>query len=151
MPRCEVRDLIDAYAARRLVRDMARAAGFDRAGTQELEIVVSELASNIVKYGTSGSLDITTIDDPGFGPGLAIVAEDRGPPFHDLELALKDGYDDRGPIDPLLLMKRRGLGAGLGAVLRLTDAFLVEQDAAQEKRIRVRRYLRRPKKARRSP
>jgi hypothetical protein len=48
-------------------------------------------------------------------------------------------------------MKRRGLGAGLGAVLRLTDAFLVEQDAAQEKRIRVRRYLRRPKKARRSP
>jgi len=148
MPRCDVRDPIDAYVARRMVRDEARRVGFDRTSSQELEIVVSELASNIVKYGTSGSLEIEPIDDPEYGRGLAIVAEDAGPPFRNLDLAMRDGYDDSGPIDPSLLLRRRGIGAGLGAVLRLTDSFVVEQDPAQHKRIRVRRYLKRPKRPR---
>jgi len=149
MPRCAVRDLIDAYAARRAVREVARQVGFDRSGCQELEIVVSELCSNIVKYGTSGSVEIEALADPALGAGVSIVAEDIGPPFRNLELALRDGYDDNGPIDPLKLLQRRGLGAGLGAVLRLTDSFTLEQDEPQRKRIFVRRYLKRPKPARR--
>ena len=32
-----------------------------------------------------------------------------------------DGYDDQGPIDPALILRRGGLGTGLGAVARLAD------------------------------
>jgi anti-sigma regulatory factor (Ser/Thr protein kinase) len=146
MPRCEVRDLIDAYGARRLLREVARQIGFDKSACQELEIVVSELCSNIVKYGTSGSIELEAVRDPQAGVGIAIVAADTGPPFRNLELALRDGYDDTGPIDPLVLLKRRGLGAGLGAVLRLTDTFQVDQEEPGGKRICVRRYVKRPRK-----
>jgi anti-sigma regulatory factor (Ser/Thr protein kinase) len=151
MRRIEIRDSIDVYAARRLVRELAREVGFDRAGCQELEIVVSELVSNIVKYGTSGSVEVDALSGDQPGAGVSIVAEDIGPPFRNLELALLDGYDDRGPIDPLLLLKRRGIGMGLGAVLRLTDAFGVDQTPGQPKRISVRRYVVRPRKPRAAP
>ena len=36
-------------------------------------------------------------------------------------MAMTDGYDDRGPIDPALILRRGGLGTGLGAVARLAD------------------------------
>ncbi len=32
-----------------------------------------------------------------------------------------DGNDDQGPIDPALLLRRGGLGTGLGAVARFAD------------------------------
>lgn len=151
MPRTEIRDSIDTYAARRLVKDLAKQIGFARTACQELEIVVSELVSNIVKYGTSGSIEVDQIITPEQGAGLSIVAEDMGPPFRNLELALLDGHDDRGPIDPLHLLKRNGIGMGLGAVLRLTDSFRVDQSPGLPKRIFVVRYVVRPRKASRTP
>jgi hypothetical protein len=36
-------------------------------------------------------------------------------------MAMTDGYDDQGPIDPALILGRKGIGTGLGAVLRLAD------------------------------
>jgi hypothetical protein len=59
-------------------------------------------------------------------------------------MALQDGCDDRGPIDPAHLLKRGGLGIGLGAVVRLMDSLQVEQDK-DGKQIRAVRYLRRPR------
>jgi anti-sigma regulatory factor (Ser/Thr protein kinase) len=52
-------------------------------------------------------------------------SRDEGPAFHDLQLALRDGFNDRGPIDSGTLLKRGGFGAGLGAVVRMTDSFRV--------------------------
>jgi serine/threonine-protein kinase RsbT len=138
-----VREHVDAYAARRAVRTLGKQLGFSRTGSQELEIVVSELCSNIVKYGVRGSLQLSRCADATGRAGLEIVAHDVGPPFHDLELALQDGYDDRGPIDPGTLLTRRGLGTGLGAVLRLSDSLEVLPEPGG-KRIVVRRFLVRP-------
>jgi len=140
----EVREHVDAYAARRGVRTLAQEIGFGKIAVQELEIVVSELCSNIVKYGIHGTIGLARIRDATFGPGLAMDARDFGPPFHDLTLALKDGCNDRGPIDPGTLMKRRGLGTGLGAVVRLTDSLDVTAEPGG-KLIRVQRYLHRPR------
>lgn len=140
----EIREAIDLYAARQAVRDIGARIGFSRNDCHELAIVVSELASNIVKYGVRGSISIEGHQDAVRGPGLLLTARDHGPQFHDLKLALQDGYDDRGPIDPATLLKRGGLGTGLGAIIRLSDSFDVEQ-LAIGKAIRVVRYRSRPK------
>ena len=37
--------------------------------------------------------------------------------------------DDRGPIDPAGILRRRGLGTGLGAVARLADRVDYREEA----------------------
>lgn len=98
--------------ARRLARKYGLAAR--RAG--ELAIVVAELASNIVKHGIRGEIAIAHDSDE-----IRVDARDVGPPIRDLKTAMLDGHDDQGPIDPALLLRRGGLGTGLGAVTRLAD------------------------------
>jgi anti-sigma regulatory factor (Ser/Thr protein kinase) len=122
---------------------LAAEIGFPRRERAELLIVVSELCSNIVKYGVRGSLDLEPYVDAEHGIGVAIVARDVGPAFRDFKLALQDGFDDSGPIDPGVLMKRGGLGIGLGAVRRLTDSLSIDYETTG-KSIRAVRYLRRP-------
>jgi anti-sigma regulatory factor (Ser/Thr protein kinase) len=143
MSRHTVREALDVYALREAVGKLALELGFQRRERAELLIVVSELCSNIVKYGVRGWLDLERHHDAVLGVGIAIAAHDVGPAFRDLEMALRDGCDDRGPIDPGVLMKRGGLGIGLGAVRRLTDVLTVDYEQ-EGKAIRVIRYLRRP-------
>jgi anti-sigma regulatory factor (Ser/Thr protein kinase) len=138
-----VRESLDVYAPREAVGALAVKLGFQRRERGELLIVVSELCTNIVKYGVRGSLDIEPHVDAVYGVGIAIVAHDVGPAFRDFKMALQDGCDDQGPIDPGVLMKRGGLGIGLGAVRRLTDSLSIEY-GSEGKAIRVVRYLRRP-------
>ena len=142
----DVRDAVDVYGPRRAVRDVCATLGFSSEHGHELAIVVSELTSNILKYGVRGSIRFEQVDSLEYGPGLLIVARDVGPPFRDLELALRDGYDDRGPIDPGTLLARAGIGAGLGAVVRLTDSFEVVALTPVGKEVRVVRYRKRPKR-----
>src|SRR5262249_6935142 len=80
-----------------------------------------------VKYGVQGEIGLA-FDTDGLGT-VRVAARDVGPPFRDLELALTDGCNDRGPIDPADILGRGGLGTGLGAVLRLADTFECRQDA----------------------
>lgn len=144
MPSYPIRAAIDVYGPRLAVDKLALKLGFPRNERQELAIVVSELSSNIVKYGIRGSIELETVDDPEHGVGIAIIARDEGPAFHDFWMATQDGCDDRGPIDPAQLLHRNGLGIGLGAVLRLTDSLDVQQ-GANGKAIRAVRYLQRPR------
>lgn len=139
-----IKSALDVYGPRKTLELVCSELGFPRAARQELAIVVSELCSNIVKYGVRGTVDIDKISDPVHGAGVVIEARDVGPPFHDFEMALNDGCDDRGPIDPGTLMKRGGLGIGLGAVVRLTDSVELTQSPSG-KTLRVCRYVRRPR------
>jgi anti-sigma regulatory factor (Ser/Thr protein kinase) len=120
----------DVAIARNQAQRLARELGFGKRRGAEIAIVVSELASNIVKYGVRGEMAfiLETAADGCGGPGggrgvLTVVARDAGPPIRDLALALRDGCDDRGPIEPAILARRGGLGTGLGAVVRLADRF----------------------------
>lgn len=142
-----IRQHLDVYGPRRAVEVLGTELGFRRKDCQELAIVVSELCSNIIKYGIRGSVDIDPFSDTENGLGIIIVARDVGPPFQNFGIALQDGCDDSGPIDPAMLLKRGGLGIGLGAVVRLMDTLDLCQ-AASSKEIRTVRYLKRPLKPR---
>jgi anti-sigma regulatory factor (Ser/Thr protein kinase) len=144
--RYEIREAHDLYVPRHEIRELCAGLGFTSAAGTELAIVVSELTSNILKYGARGVLRFEPVDDSERGRGVVILAHDIGPPFRNLELALRDGYDDRGPIDPVTLLERGGLGAGLGAVIRLTDSFEVQPTAPAGKEVRVVRYRKRPRR-----
>ena len=143
MPRFAIRERLDVFEPRRLIRSAAAEVGFRHSCCLELAIVVSELVWNVVKYGIEGSIEFERLDDGESGPGLVIRATDIGPRFQNIELAVQDGYDDRGPIDPGSMLRRGGLGTGLGAVLRLSDSFAVDY-AIDSKTITVKRFVKRP-------
>jgi serine/threonine-protein kinase RsbT len=118
----------DVLVVGREARRLGLLFGLTKKRATELAIVVSELGSNIVKYGVRGELALSFETD---GEGdVRVAARDVGPPFRDLALAMTDGCDDRGPIDPAGILGRGGLGTGLGAVLRLADQFECRQDGA---------------------
>ena len=148
MPEYEVRVWIDVLAARTALKTLAGKLGFQPRETTELAIVASELGSNIIKYGRHGHLTFQPLQQFGaVCEGVRVVARDYGPPFHDLAIALQDGCDDRGPIDPIQLLHRKGIGGGLGAVLRMTHSFAV-QPLPDGKQIVVERYLKAPRGSR---
>jgi len=99
-------------------RRLAREFGLGSRRSEELAIVVSELASNIVKHGIRGEIVLTFDSSHG---EIIVEAWDAGPPIRDFQLAATDHYDDQGPIDPALILRRGGLGTGLGAVVRFAD------------------------------
>jgi anti-sigma regulatory factor (Ser/Thr protein kinase) len=117
----------DVLAVSREAQRLGLLFGFTKKRATELAIVVSELGTNIVKYGVHGEIGLS-FDTAGEGE-VRVAARDVGPPIRDLDLALKDGCNDRGPIDPADIMGRGGLGTGLGAVLRLAEHFECRQDA----------------------
>jgi anti-sigma regulatory factor (Ser/Thr protein kinase) len=141
MQQYQIREWLDVLAARRAARLLAREIGFLARETSELAIVASELGSNILKYGLHGSISLTAITRvEGAQAGISLVARDFGPQFHDLAIAMQDGCDDRGPLDPMHMLKRQGIGGGLGAVLRLTHSFKVNP-LVVGKEITVERFL----------
>jgi anti-sigma regulatory factor (Ser/Thr protein kinase) len=119
----------DVAITRHQARRLAREHGVEPRRAGEVAIVVSELASNIVKYGVRGEIALHVAAGRGGGMALTVVARDVGPPIHDLAVAMLDGHDDHGPIDPALLAQRGGLGTGLGAVARLADGLEVRQQS----------------------
>jgi anti-sigma regulatory factor (Ser/Thr protein kinase) len=147
MPKYDVRDWVDLHHVQKRTAEFAAALGFSKRECGELAIVASELTSNILKYGVRGSIEIDAVADAG-GSGVELIAHDCGPPFRNLETAKLDGHDDDGPIDPLDMLKRKGIGGGLGAVLRFTNSFRVEPEPGG-KRVHVVRYLSR--RSRRPP
>lgn len=134
--RIAITEPLDVFAARRAVVALAATAGFASGPRAELAIVASELATNILKYGVRGTITATVIDDER-GRGLELVALDQGPPLHDLAAALRDGWTDRGPVPP---GPQRSLGAGLGAIHRLSDVFEYHPGPPM-KRFRTIRYV----------
>jgi serine/threonine-protein kinase RsbT len=143
---CNVNDPSAVYAVRTIVRGFAPALGFSKEVIEELVVVVSELASNILKYGKRGRIELDAIDLPDEGyRGIVIMAEDETPPF-DLQGALRDGYDSAGQIDPARVFGRGGIGAGLGAVARFSDRLELVPLATGGKRIVARRSVSRPRR-----
>jgi anti-sigma regulatory factor (Ser/Thr protein kinase) len=103
----QLRDESGVGGARRAARAAALALGFGDVATEQVAIVASEAARNVVLHGGGGEVLVTPA--PG-GGSLDLLALDRGPGIADLGRALRDGYSTIGTA-----------GQGLGAISRIAS------------------------------
>ncbi len=141
-----MRSELDVFDARRAADRIARASGFSSADAGVLRLVVSELGYNIVRHAEHGQIGFSVFNDPQHGTAVQIDASDHGPPIPDLALAIRDGHDGRGPLDPARLLERQGIGSGLGAIVRLSHDFRYERTGTGNRFVVVR-YRRGPRAA----
>ncbi|MFK3980663.1 SpoIIE family protein phosphatase [Micromonospora sp. NPDC050397] len=96
-------------AARRAAELLARRLVLGGGRTDALAIVVTELATNLVKHAEAGRLLIRPVraDDVA---GVELLALDSGPGMADVTLSARDGHSTAGT-----------LGIGLGAIVRQSD------------------------------
>jgi anti-sigma regulatory factor (Ser/Thr protein kinase)/serine/threonine protein phosphatase PrpC len=95
--------------AAHLARSFAHSLGFGPAECEEIALVATELATNLVRHASGGTLTLSQIDALD-RVGIRIESEDFGPGIADVERALMDGFSTGG-----------SLGFGLGTVNRLMD------------------------------
>lgn len=106
-------------AARRQAVRLGRDAGLDRAACDRLALIVTEIATNLVRHAVEGELLVgrTAPHEP---PGCHVVGLDGGPGVPSVEKALEDGFTTA--------TRDRGIGGGLGAIRRMSDAFDIHTD-----------------------
>jgi len=82
---------------------------FDTQRVGEIDIVVSELTSNLIKYAGSGELlyRLVTEDE---NPLFELICLDNGPGIKNVSHSMKDGVSSRS-----------SLGQGIGSVMRLSN------------------------------
>jgi anti-sigma regulatory factor (Ser/Thr protein kinase) len=97
--------------ARRLSAEMAERARLRTADSGRVPLIVSELATNLLLHAHGGEI-LLRIVPVECGPGVEIIAVDRGPGIPDLRRCMTDGYSSVGTR-----------GCGLGAVRRLSTEF----------------------------
>jgi anti-sigma regulatory factor (Ser/Thr protein kinase) len=104
---------------------LAREAGFDKKDGWEFAIAASEAATNIIKHAERGVIVLR-----GGAGCLELEALDRGAGIDDVEAVLRDGRSgDHDPSGEIMVIHRRGLGLGLGAIQRLTDELSISPRA----------------------
>ncbi len=97
--------------ARRTARTRAEELGFDETRAEQVAIVVTEAATNILKHAGRGEILINSVfrENGRSGAGLEILALDRGTGIRNLDQCLEDGYSTANSP-----------GQGLGAIFRLS-------------------------------
>lgn len=120
---------IDIFKARRAGREMAREMGFHSRDYTSIEITISELATNIVKYAVEGIIRLEVIED-----GLQIVSEDWGKGIEDIARALQG----KGA-------SVSGLGIGLAGVKRLMDQLEIKSEIGRGTKIVARKWKKTPR------
>ena len=111
-----VQDASHVGQARRLVSALCLELDFDETRCAEAAIIVTELASNLIKHtgGVGGDLLLRPMPVRATAAvaGIEILCWDKGPGIADMAASLRDGYSTAGSA-----------GTGLGAVRRLSAAF----------------------------
>lgn len=120
----------DALAVKRSARELAAQIGFHNGEEEELLLVVSELASNLIKHSQGGRLTLTPVE-AAERRGLEIESTDQGPGISDPEAALQDGFSTAG-----------SLGYGLGTINRLTDEMEITSAPGAGTRVTCLRWVR---------
>ncbi|MFF4941641.1 ATP-binding protein [Streptomyces rubiginosohelvolus] len=98
-------------AARGAAATLARRIGLDGYRASEVALAVTEAATNLQRHARDGALLLRVLRTSDRA-GVEFLTVDTGPGMADVEAALADGTSSGGT-----------LGIGLGAVVRLADAF----------------------------
>lgn len=113
-----VEDSSQVGYARRTAQKLAEELSFNAIDAGRVALVVTELASNVLKHARNGELHVRTLSCAGSAVrGLEVIAVDKGPGF-DLQAGLEDGFSTRGTQ-----------GIGLGSIQRQADVFDVFTDS----------------------
>lgn len=107
-----VEDRSHVAIAKREIHSRVMQAGFPKSRVGEVDIVVSEITSNLIKYAGSGELLYRIVRCDQDNPALELLCIDNGPGMSDPSRMLKDGVSTGNT-----------LGQGLGAMQRLSDSF----------------------------
>ena len=86
---------------------------FNKNRIAEIDIIISELTSNLIKHAGSGEL-LCRLSDKEDGSMLEILTIDNGPGMADVHRMMKDGVSTSNT-----------LGQGLGAIQRLSTGFQI--------------------------
>ena len=106
-----VRDPSHSAEARRIVTQLVGNFGFDATDTGNLAIIVTELATNLLKHAGEGEILLRPVVR-GAAAGAELIALDRGPGIANLTQCFRDGYSTAGSC-----------GNGLSAIARLAGDF----------------------------
>jgi anti-sigma regulatory factor (Ser/Thr protein kinase)/serine/threonine protein phosphatase PrpC len=120
----------DVSVTRQAAKAMAVEIGFNATASEEIALVASELAANLIRHAGGGSLTLSRLADEGRA-GIRIESRDAGPGITDVERAVADDYSTGG-----------GLGYGLGAVNRLMDLFDITSQPGHGTHIVCQRWVR---------
>ncbi|RYY90883.1 MAG: serine/threonine protein kinase [Chitinophagaceae bacterium] len=93
------------------IRQRAQALQFSEQRAGELDIIVAELVSNLVKHASGGQLLVKSLEHE---IGIEIIGLDNGRGMSDVARMMADGVSTKNT-----------LGHGLGAIERLADLFQV--------------------------
>ena len=97
--------------ARAEIKKIANTVGFSPNRLAEIEIIVAEITSNLVKHTKSGGeIFVKTISDDN--PGIELISIDAGPGMESVFKMMQDGVSSTNTM-----------GQGLGAIKRLSDEF----------------------------
>lgn len=98
---------------KREVAILAASASFPQKRLAEVDIVVAEMVSNLVKHANGGEVLVKLIEEKGV-QGIEIICIDNGPGISDVRNMMKDGVSSTNT-----------LGNGLGAIQRLSNFFQI--------------------------
>ena len=98
-------------AARRAAVTLAQDAAMDEAAVANLALVVTELATNLLKHAKGGELLMRRLGADG-QEGIEVLSVDKGPGMSNVGLSLGDGYSTAGSP-----------GTGLGSIVRTAGEF----------------------------
>lgn len=111
-----IEDTSQVGHARREASRLASSIGFDEGAAGKVALVATELASNLLKHATRGTMYLSLV--PGRScQGIELVTVDQGPGFA-LHQCLADGYSTRGTQ-----------GIGLGGISRQSQVLDAWSDA----------------------
>lgn len=91
----------------------AQRAGISARRIAELDIVITEIATNLIKHAGGGEIILRLINETDLS-GVEIISIDSGPGMADPGRMVEDGVSTTGT-----------LGQGLGAIRRMTDQFQI--------------------------
>lgn len=98
--------------ARRHAVQLAAGISFSEADQGKVALIVTEMATNLIKHAPEGGQLLVQVRELNGVPGLEILALDQGPGIGNLTEALRDGYSTAD-----------SMGTGLGAIRRLATYF----------------------------
>lgn len=100
---------IVSYVKREIHLEVLR-AGFTERKVAEIDLIVSEMTSNIIKHAKGGEILYRTVVGARQLPTFEVICVDQGPGMSDTARMMKDGMSTTGT-----------LGQGLGAIDRLSS------------------------------